>query len=175
MSSDGDDCSFCGVLAVCGVDLRGRVALQDMHVSRIATEIGGEVLTLAQLFGSQYTSQHLSSIGSLVSVLRSDFESTFFVPLHEDSKEVTRVSAPYLDYRFLLLVHDPEIYPDGHFIAVYPPVDGLCACSSDGTCDHIWGLYDPLKRSGLAVALTSQELAMILAGASYVVGLNSSS
>lgn len=99
----------------------------------------------------------------LVSVLRSDWETPYFVPLERQPgtfDESDATIADLLHQRYLLiLIHEPEIYPDGHFLVLRrdpEPGDGWCC-------------FDSLRQSGKPFNLSKAHITLLLNASTYAI------
>lgn len=65
----------------------------------------------------------------------------------------------YICKRLILLVHDDELYRDGHYILIWPPEQ-----HSD-----VWYVRDPLRADGLALMISEEQLLLLLRGATCIL------
>lgn len=68
--------------------------------------------------------------------------------------------AEWFDRRLILVTWDDLMYPEGHCVVIWPPTPEL---------PELWSLRDPWRADGSAVSLKKRQLAMLLAGADYVL------
>lgn len=157
MQAKGSNCARVGAFAYSGmVDLLEDKDDTDLTVQIIATETNSHFVRLPRA----------AAVCGMPSVLRSDWETPHFVPLQRvhvrpsDQADTLRIQNLLTRPRLLVLLHEEEIYPDGHFFAL---------CKHTGRNSGTWSCIDPLRQSGKPFVLTDDQVLRILNTASYAL------
>lgn len=155
MRPDGSNCARAGAFVYSGMrDLLSGTPDTDLDVFTIAQATNSVVVKLPRT----------ATNCGLTSVLRSDWETPHFVPLQRVERQATDetvVQGLLTRPRLLVLLHEPEIYPEGHFFALFRHTKPEAA----GT----WSCIDPLRQSGKPFRMTGEQVGLVLNTASYAL------